>query len=41
LIRRRVKTGVEVLAPARVRLESEGFRVFSVTPPKTRGIAAN
>ncbi len=25
---------------ARVRLESEGFRVFSVTPPKTRGIAA-
>src|SRR5918998_5458567 len=25
---------------ARVRLESEGFRVFSVTPPKARGIAA-
>ena len=28
------------LAEARVRLESEGFRVFSVTPPKTRGVAA-
>jgi type IV pilus assembly protein PilC len=28
------------LAEARVRLESEGFRVFSVTPPKTRGGAA-
>src|SRR3954467_1947691 len=25
---------------ARVRLESEGFRVFAVTPPKTRGVAA-
>jgi type IV pilus assembly protein PilC len=25
---------------ARVRLESEGFRVFTVTPPKTSGIAA-
>ncbi|HYE15077.1 MAG TPA: type II secretion system F family protein [Pyrinomonadaceae bacterium] len=25
---------------ARVRLESEGFRVFSVTPPKTAGAAA-
>src|SRR5918912_1164726 len=25
---------------ARVRLESEGFRVFSVTPPKQRGVAA-
>jgi type IV pilus assembly protein PilC len=24
---------------ARVRLESEGFRVFSVAPPKTRGVA--
>jgi len=24
---------------ARVRLESEGFRVFAVTPPKTRGVA--
>src|SRR5213078_1419922 len=28
------------LAEARVRLESEGFRVFSVTPPRTRGVAA-
>ncbi|MCA1555201.1 MAG: type II secretion system F family protein [Acidobacteria bacterium] len=28
------------VAEARVRLESEGFRVFSVTPPKARGIAA-
>ena len=25
---------------ARVRLESEGFRVFAVTPPKTSGVAA-
>jgi type IV pilus assembly protein PilC len=25
---------------ARVRLESEGFRVFSVAPPRTRGVAA-
>ncbi|HEX8475123.1 MAG TPA: type II secretion system F family protein [Pyrinomonadaceae bacterium] len=25
---------------ARARLESEGFRVFSVTPPKTRGVAS-
>ncbi|MGH9903164.1 MAG: type II secretion system F family protein, partial [Pyrinomonadaceae bacterium] len=25
---------------ARVRLESEGFRVFSVTPPKTGGVSA-
>jgi type IV pilus assembly protein PilC len=25
---------------ARVRLESEGFRVFAVTPPKTMGVAA-
>lgn len=25
---------------ARVRLESEGFRVFSVSPPKARGVAA-
>jgi type IV pilus assembly protein PilC len=25
---------------ARVRLESEGFRVFAVTPPKTGGVAA-
>src|ERR1051326_2511053 len=25
---------------ARVRLESEGFRVFAVTPPKTAGVAA-
>src|SRR5438105_6707674 len=25
---------------ARVRLESEGFRVFAVTPPKTKGVAA-
>nr|MBA3804263.1 type II secretion system F family protein [Acidobacteriota bacterium] len=24
---------------ARVRLESEGFRVFAVTPPKTSGVA--
>src|SRR5919205_3100943 len=28
------------LQEARVRLESEGFRVFSVTPPRTRGVAA-
>ncbi len=28
------------VAEARVRLESEGFRVFSVTPPKVRGIGA-
>ncbi|HZH31118.1 MAG TPA: type II secretion system F family protein [Pyrinomonadaceae bacterium] len=28
------------VAEARVRLESEGFRVFSVTPPKRSGIAA-
>src|SRR5918997_6441169 len=28
------------VAEARVRLESEGFRVFSVTPPRARGIAA-
>jgi type IV pilus assembly protein PilC len=28
------------VAEARVRLESEGFRVFSVTPPKTRGVSA-
>ena len=25
---------------ARVRLESEGFRVFAITPPKTSGVAA-
>src|SRR3954470_1275834 len=25
---------------ARVRLESEGFRVFAVTPPKTSGVSA-
>jgi type IV pilus assembly protein PilC len=25
---------------ARIRLESEGFRVFAVTPPKTSGVAA-
>ena len=28
------------VAEARVRRESEGFRVFSVTPPRARGIAA-
>jgi type IV pilus assembly protein PilC len=28
------------VAEARVRLESEGFRVFSVTPPKTAGASA-
>ncbi len=28
------------VSEARVRLESEGFRVFSVAPPKTRGVAA-
>ena len=28
------------VAEARVRLESEGFRVFSVAPPRTRGVAA-
>src|SRR5919205_526059 len=28
------------LQEARVRLESEGFRVFSVAPPRTRGVAA-
>ncbi|HEY0080720.1 MAG TPA: type II secretion system F family protein [Pyrinomonadaceae bacterium] len=28
------------VAEARVRLESEGYRVFSVTPPKARGVSA-
>ncbi|HEX5708496.1 MAG TPA: type II secretion system F family protein, partial [Pyrinomonadaceae bacterium] len=28
------------VAEARVRLESEGFRVFSVTPPRAAGVAA-
>src|SRR4051794_36974612 len=28
------------VAEARVRLEAEGFRVFSVTPPRTAGLGA-